>query len=142
MLELGDPISFFDPTQNHRGAIYMVKKKLWISFLLYLFFLSHIYLYEISRIYIVVAWYSLILYQFFDIVDYSFPLPMFFSFRVFHINLYVFLFFSCCLFSFFHNKRALEQGLISERFDILNNGNNEIWYSAFRLQHQIFAMVG
>ena len=46
------------------------------------------------------------------------------------------------VFSFFHNKLVSKRGLIRERFDLLNNGNDEIRYSVFGLQHQIFAMVG
>ena len=32
-------------------------------------------------------------------------------------------YFSCYLFSLFHNKLVSERGLISERFDLLDNGN-------------------
>ena len=46
------------------------------------------------------------------------------------------------VFLFFHNKLVSEQGLIRKRFDLFNNGKDEMRYSAFGFQHQIFAMVG
>ena len=57
--------------------------------------------------------------------------------------MFVFLFFLLSiLVSFFHNKLVSKQGLIRERFDLLDNGNKEIRYFAFGSQHQIFAMIG
>ena len=118
LLELGDLISFLVQPEKFMMQYIWWRKTYGFSYFIY--FLSHIYIYRMvyrfSGIYIVAAWYSLILYQILTKWIILLLCPWFFPSRVFHVNMCVFLFFllSSCfsITNWYQSKVWLERGLI------------------------------